>query len=125
MAKHNDLGKWGEDEAVRFLESKGYTILERDWKFGRRDLDIVALSEDGCLLAVVEVKTRSTEDLTEPEQAVDGAKKRNLAIAANAYVKAHHVSQEIRFDIVSIVGSRSEVKRIDHIVDAFNPMLIL
>ena len=125
MAQHNDLGKWGEDEAARYLESKGYTILERDWKFGRRDLDIVALSEDGCLLAVVEVKTRSSEDLTEPEQAVDGAKKRSLAIAANAYVKAYHVSQEIRFDIVSIVGSRSEVKRIDHIVDSFNPMLIL
>ena len=46
MAEHNDLGKWGEAEASRYLESKGYAILDRDWRFGKRDLDIVALSED-------------------------------------------------------------------------------
>ena len=40
MAEHNDLGKWGEDEAVFYLEDKGYTIIDRDWRLGRRDLDI-------------------------------------------------------------------------------------
>ena len=53
MAEHNDLGKWGEVEASRYLESKGYAILDRDWRFGKRDLDIVALSEDACTMVVV------------------------------------------------------------------------
>ena len=47
MAEHNELGKWGEDEAARFLQRKGFTILERDWRVGKRDLDIIALKEDG------------------------------------------------------------------------------
>ena len=43
MAEHNDLGKWGEDLAADYLQRKGYMILERDWKSGHRDLDIIAL----------------------------------------------------------------------------------
>ena len=96
MAEHNDLGKWGEAEASRYLESKGYAILDRDWRFGKRDLDIVALSEGACTM-----------------------------VAANAYVKGHAVAQELRFDIISIVGSPSKIERIDHLVDAFNPLLVL
>ena len=125
MAKHNELGKWGEAEAVRFLEAKGYAILERDWRFGKRDLDIVALTEDACTLVVVEVKTRGTDDMKAPEEAVDVKKMRNLAVAANAYVKEHVVAQEVRFDIISIVGTADKMERIDHLVDAFNPKLVL
>ncbi len=68
MAEHNDLGKWGEAEASRYLESKGYAILDRDWRFGKRDLDIVALSEDACTMVVVEVKTRASDDMRAPEE---------------------------------------------------------
>ena len=46
MAEHNDLGKWGEQVAVDYLQRKGYEILERDWKSGHRDLDIIALDGD-------------------------------------------------------------------------------
>ena len=56
MAEHNDLGKWGEQVAVDYLQRKGYEILERDWKSGHRDLDIIAL--DGDTIVFVEVKTR-------------------------------------------------------------------
>lgn len=61
MAEHNELGKWGEDEAARFLQRKGFSILERDWRVGKRDLDIIALKEDGKLLVFVEVKTRRND----------------------------------------------------------------
>ena len=56
MAAHNELGKWGEDLAAEYLEKKGYTIVERDWKSGRRDIDIIALDDD--VVVFVEVKTR-------------------------------------------------------------------
>lgn len=125
MAEHNELGKWGEDEAASFLERKGYVVLERDWKMGKRDLDIVALSEDRCTLVIVEVKTRQNDDFQEPEEAVDVAKMRNLAIATNQYVKLNKVQQAIRFDIISVLGSKQCLERLVHIKDAFNPLLIL
>lgn len=125
MAEHNELGTWGEDEAALYLEGEGYVIIDRDWKIGRRDLDIVALSPDGKTLVVVEVKTRSGNDYQLPEEAVDGRKMRNLAMATNAYVKEHQVDKELRFDIISVVGVGHQVKSLEHLKDAFNPMLIL
>lgn len=125
MAEHNDLGKWGEDEAARFLEQKGYEIIEQDWKMGKRDLDIIALNEDRDTVVFVEVKTRSDDDYQEPEEAVDVMKMRNLAIAANAYVKLNNLDWKVRFDIVSVIGCCSHVENIQHFEDAFNPLLVL
>ena len=125
MAEHNELGKWGEDEAALYLEDEGYVIIDRDWKIGKRDLDILALSPDGKTLVVVEVKTRSGDEYQQPEEAVDGRKMRNLAIAANAYVKERQVDKELRFDIISVVGVGHQVEHLEHLKDAFNPMLIL
>lgn len=125
MAEHNDLGAWGEDRAASYLEERGYVIAERDWTVGKRDLDIIALSDDRKFLVFVEVKTRRDDELAEPEQAVDVAKMRNLAIAANAYIKMNEVDLPVRFDIISIVSKGRDDRRIEHIVDAFNPMLVI
>lgn len=125
MAEHNDLGKWGEDEAALYYEDRGYEILERDWKVGKRDIDLIALTEDKDTLVFVEVKTRQNNDLQEPEEAVDVKKMRNLAIAANAYVKLHCLDMDVRFDIISVIGKCSCVESIECFEDAFNPLLIL
>lgn len=125
MAEHNDLGKWGEDEAALYYEDRGYEILERDWKVGKRDIDLIALTEDKDTLVFVEVKTRQNNDLQEPEEAVDMKKMRNLAIAANAYVKLHGLDMDVRFDIISVIGKCSCVESIECFEDAFNPLLIL
>lgn len=125
MAEHNDLGKWGEDEAALYYEGRGYEILERDWKVGKRDIDLIALTEDKDTLVFVEVKTRQNNDLQEPEEAVDVKKMRNLAIAANAYVKLHGLDMDVRFDIISVIGKCSCVESIECFEDAFNPLLIL
>ena len=125
MAEHNDLGKWGEDEAALYYEDRGYEILERDWKVGKRDIDLIALTEDKDTLVFVEVKTSQNNDLQEPEEAVDVKKMRNLAIAANAYVKLHGLDMDVRFDIISVIGKCSCVESIECFEDAFNPLLIL
>lgn len=125
MAEHNDLGKWGEDEAALYYEDRGYEILERDWKVGKRDIDLIALTEDKDTLVFVEVKTRQNNDLQEPEEAVDVKKMRNLAIAANAYVKLHGLDMDVRFDIISVIGKCSCVESIECFEDAFNPLFIL
>lgn len=83
MATHNDVGKWGEDYAAQYLKGKDYLILDRNWRPGRGlvDLDIVCLTPDRRTVAFVEVKTRSKEEITNPEDAVDIRKMRNLGRA--------------------------------------------
>ena len=117
MASHNELGKWGEEMAAEYLLRQGYTIMERDWKSGHRDLDIIAL--DGNTVVFVEVKTRRNRLFTEPEMAVDYQKIRNLQQAANHYIKYRHINQEVRFDLITVVGSMNETPSVEHIKDAF------
>ena len=123
MAAHNELGKWGEELAAQLLRDKGYTIVERDWHSGRRDIDIIARTPDGATLVFVEVKTRSSDDITTPFDAVDLKKIRHIASAANHYVKLHAIDDLLRFDIVAIVGTQRRVKSVEHVEDAFRPLL--
>lgn len=125
MAEHNELGKWGEELAAKYLEQKGYVIRDRDWRQGKFDLDIVAVADDGETVVFVEVKARKTNAFGQPEQAVDAKKIKRLARAADSYVKSLGVSAPLRFDIVSIIGDQKEAQTIEHIVDAFNPMVIV
>lgn len=115
MATHNDTGKWGEDMAAAYLEQKGYTIVERDWKSGRRDIDIIALDDD--VVVFVEVKTRRNRLFGEPENAIDYHKRQNLQQAINHYVNFKHIRHEIRFDIITIVGTIGTEPEIDHLQD--------
>ena len=115
MAAHNELGRWGEDLATAYLEQKGYTIMERDWKSGRRDIDIIA--REGNTVVFVEVKTRRSSVFGEPEEAIDFHKLQNLQQAINHYVKYNHIRQPIRFDIISIVGTTDKTPDIRHIQD--------
>ena len=116
MAAHNDLGKWGEEVAAKYLLNKGYIIIERDWKSGHRDIDIIAMDEE--TMVFVEVKARRNRTFMEPETAVDYHKLRNLQGAINHYVKYYRVNHHIRFDIVTVVGTPDDAKpEIDHLKD--------
>ena len=119
MAQHNDLGRWGEDFAVRMLEAKGYRIIERDWKDAHRDIDIIALDND-CLV-FIEVKTRRAGTLLAPELAVDRRKIKNITLAANRYVKSNRIDFPLRCDIIAITGSNENSCKVEHIEDAFMP----
>lgn len=124
MARHNEIGKWGEELAASYLAGQGYVIMQRDFRIGHRDLDIVATDTETGELVFVEVKTRATNSVAEPETAVDYNKMRSLKLAANAYIKSFHVYQDCRFDVVSIVGTPDTQFQIKLIKDAFNPLLL-
>ena len=115
MATHNELGKWGEDLAVKYLETKGYTILERDWKSGRRDIDIIARTAQEIVF--VEVKTRSSADFGAPWEAVSHHKLRNLQSAINHYLNYRDIDLPVRFDIISIIATNPSNPEIEHIED--------
>lgn len=121
MATHNELGALGEQIAVDYLIERGYQIIERNWSNGHKEIDIVAKDDD--TIVIVEVKTRRSTCLVEPETAVDVFKQRNLIWAANSFVNRFQYDNDIRFDIISIVIDRNNEKRIEHIEDAFYPSL--
>ena len=120
MAEHNDFGKKGEVIASEYLKSKGYKILDTNWRWGKNELDLVA--RDGKTLVIVEVKTRHSNALGEPETAVNREKQRNLIRAANAYVHFRKITDEVRFDIISILILEDR-EQIHHIPDAFYPLV--
>ena len=116
MAAHHELGKWGEDCAADYLQRMGYTVVARDWKSGHRDIDIIAMDEETVVF--VEVKTRRNRTFAEPETAVDYQKRHHLQGAINHYVKYYHVNQDIRFDIITVVGTMdSDQPEIEHLKD--------
>ena len=118
MIDPHELGKKGEDLAVNYLVNKGYRILERNWRSGHKEIDIVAM--DGDTLVAVEVKTRKSNTYGEPDIAVGVMKQRMLIWATEAYVRYHNMDVDVRFDIISIVFTDSE-PHIEHIEDAFIP----
>lgn len=119
MIEPHELGKLGEQLANDYLVNHGYQILARNWRLGHKEIDIIALMDD--VLAIVEVKTRKTDDFGEPDIAVGRDKQRMLVKAADAYVRYKNLNVEVRFDIVSIVFTNGEPE-IEHIEDAFIPL---
>ncbi len=120
MAEHNDLGKFGENAAVAYLEQKGYLIRDRNWRKGHLELDIVAAKDNE--LIVVEVKTRSNALYAKPENAVDLPKIRRTVRAADTYIRLFQIDAPVRFDIITIVGDEMNFK-VEHIEEAFYPPL--
>ena len=116
MAEHNELGKFGEELAVAFLQQNGYEILETNWTFQKAEIDIIAQKEN--ILAVVEVKTRSSIEFGLPQDFVKPKKIQLLVKAINEYVISNDLDVEVRFDIVSIYKEDKEYK-LEHIEDAF------
>lgn len=121
MAKHHQIGKAGEQLAARFLTEKGYTILERNWRFSKAEVDLIA--KDGDSLVFVEVKTRSTDYFGKPEEFVSPQKERLLAEAASVYMEQIGHQWAIRFDLISVIYRHEQDFTIEHLEDAFFPGL--
>lgn len=116
MAEHNELGKLGEELAVEFLQKNGYAILETNWTFQKAEIDILAIKEG--ILAVVEVKTRSSLDFGLPQDFVKPKKIQLLVKAVDAYVNQKNLNIEVRFDIIA-VHKEGKTFVIEHLIDAF------
>ncbi|WP_166921577.1 YraN family protein [Flavobacterium poyangense] len=116
MAKHNELGKKGEELAVDFLIENGYEILDQNWTFQKAEIDIIAKKEN--ILAIIEVKTRSSIDFGLPQEFVKPKKIQLLVKAVNAYINDREIDFEVRFDIIAI-HKKSETFAIEHLTNAF------
>jgi len=116
MAQHNELGKEGEEMAVNYLQKNGYTILERNYRFQKAEVDIIAQLKE--TIAIVEVKTRSTADFGNPQDFVKPKQIQRLVLAVDEYVTVNSLDVEVRFDIIAIIKEDKTVK-LEHLENAF------
>jgi len=116
MATHNDLGKIGEDMAAVYLLEKGFVVLEKNWRFKKSEIDLIAQKQN--LLIAVEVKTRSSLTLGTPQDFVNPKKIRLLSEAFDQYIVSKNIDLDARFDIIAIHFDGKEYN-IEHLEDAF------
>ena len=121
MDAHLKTGTIGEELACRYLESLGYTIHERNWRYGHKEVDIIA--QWGPTLVIAEVKTRSSGSYLKARESVTREKERFLIQAADHYVRLHHLELEVRYDIIALDIAPDCTYTIEHISNAFYPTL--
>lgn len=115
MAEHTELGKKGEKIALNYLIDNGYTILEKNYRYLKAEVDIIAQKNN--VLAAIEVKTRSTDYFGNPQDFVNPKKIKLLISAIDYYVNEKDLDVEVRFDIIAIIHQKTI--KITHLKDAF------
>lgn len=116
MGTHNELGKKGEQIALKHLENLGYKVLEKNWFYQKAEIDLITQKEN--VLVVIEVKTRSSIEFGSPESFVSKSKIKLLSKAIDAYIEQNNLDLEVRFDIISIV-IKNDNPIVEHIENAF------
>ncbi len=119
MATAQAIGRVGEEIATRYLQKAGFDILERNWRLGKAEIDIIA--RDQQALVFVEVKTRSNDRVGPPEAFLSPRQAQLIAAAAAAYMERINYDWELRFDVISIILDDRDEHRIKHLKDAFFP----
>jgi putative endonuclease len=115
------LGRLGESRARDYLVQRGWSIAAQNYRFGRREVDIVA--RKGGLVAFVEVKTRAGDGYGAPEEAVTRLKRREIEIVAREYLCRHRLDDvDVRLDVISVtVGRDGRIEHVAHLEDAWRP----
>lgn len=118
MAQHLKTGITGEQIATNYLVQQGYAILERNYRYKKAEIDIIAQKEK--ILLFVEVKTRRAQNFGYPEESVTPKKEALFLLAAEEYIFRINWLNDIRFDIISITLASSQEFQLHHIEDAFH-----
>jgi len=117
---NDNLGAKGEDIACEYLVNNHFEIIERNWRFGHKEIDIIA--QKGKVLYVVEVKTRTGKPLVEGRWAVNKQKQKDLITAANAFVTQKNIEFDVQFDIIEVIYYAQKFY-VRYIPEAFYPRL--
>ncbi len=112
------LGDRGEDLAARFLERSGWTVVDRNFRMGRKEIDLIA--RRGGVVAFVEVKTRAGSGYGHPLEAITWKKRREIQQVAAAWVdRKGSPGESYRFDAVAVLIGGGGEPRIEHVEDAW------
>jgi len=111
-------GRNAEMVAAGYLKTRGYRIWKTNWRWGKRELDLVALFRNE--LVIVEVKSRAGNAVNDPSVVVDRIKERNIVLAAEAFIRLHGCRYPTRFDVIAVIYGSSGME-IEHLENAFYP----
>lgn len=106
-----------ENLAADYIKRKGYRLLERNWRFSRAEIDLIA--KDGEILVFIEVKSLSSDVFNRPEASVTAYKQGLIMDAAAQYMQKINHEWEIRFDVISLILNEGELVELEHFEDAF------
>jgi len=120
MAESYDFGRRAEQLALNFLLAKGYRVLHTNWRYYRKEIDIVCTN--GSELVIVEVKARNNSFHSIPGELISRTKQRHLEAAAEAYIFRYSIELPARFDLVAIVGSKTGYT-VEHYENAWYPQV--
>ena len=116
MGKHNEFGVEGEKLAIDFLIKKGYTIKHKNYRYLKSEIDIIA--QKGNILAIVEVRARSNDQIIAIADTITPKKIKLLVMGADHYVITNELDLEVRFDIITILKN-NKILKIEHLESAF------
>lgn len=103
-SSNTEKGKAGEKIAVDYLIEKGYKILDVNWRFDHKEIDIIACTDKEIIF--VEVKSRKNITFGLPEEAITAIKENNLIEAAEAYLEQNDIQLDARFDVITLINNR-------------------
>lgn len=111
------FGQHGEQRAAQFLQSLGYTIVDRNYRYPRGEIDLVA--QDKETIVFVEVRTHRSQEFGNPLASVNKRKQRQIAMTALHYLSRFHLhDRAARFDVIGIMGE-GDTAQLTHIKEAF------
>ncbi|WP_047549709.1 YraN family protein [Psychroserpens sp. Hel_I_66] len=116
MANHNELGQKGEEIAVDFLIKNGFDIVARNYVYQKAEVDIIA--KKGDILAIIEVKTRTSADFGDPQQFLKPKQIQRIIKAVDFFVNDNDMDVDVRFDIIAIVLNKKGMT-LEHLENAF------
>lgn len=113
-----ERGRDAEQVAARYLRARGYQIWKTNWRWGKKELDLVALHRNE--LVIVEVKARWGNAVNDPAEVVNHSKQRCMVLAADAFIRLHDCRRPTRFDVIAVIYQKGSLE-IEHIENAFVP----
>ena len=120
MSREMMLGRAGEDMALGMLQKRGLWLLERNWRWNHKEIDLIM--ESAAAVHFIEVKTLRAPAVREPWEAVTPEKQRNLAAAAEHFIYSRRITKEAQFDIVSVLCLEDGSMETEYIERAFFPI---
>lgn len=118
MAEHNDTGTKAEDIVATYLSESKMNIVERNWRFGQKEIDIICKGEGK--LIIVEVKARNVKNAETPSELLSRQKMRNIVDAAEAYIFQKNIEEEVRFDFALVIFG-PDGHSLEYVKEAFIP----
>ena len=115
------LGRWGEEQAVHYLQKKGYKILGMNYKNRFGEIDIIAQRKG--IVVFAEVKTRKDSSFAEAREYVDDKKKSRIVTVAGMWICSNNCELIPRFDVIEVYapkGTYTDMPQINHIMNAFH-----